>query len=80
MFYDKKKDGDKIKLCGRAVTQSLKKLFYEVGFTPQQRQTVPVLADDSGVLWVYGFGCAQSVAVTQETKHILTISIEEEQK
>ncbi|MEF9852852.1 MAG: tRNA lysidine(34) synthetase TilS [Hydrogenoanaerobacterium sp.] len=75
-----KKDGDKIKLCGRAVTKSLKKLFYEVGFTPQQRQTVPVLADDSGVLWVYGFGCAQSVAVTQETKHILTISIEEEQK
>lgn len=46
--------GDEIKLPGG--TKSLKKLFIDRKIPTNQRPNVPVLADDAGVLGVYGIG------------------------
>lgn len=46
--------GDEIRLPGGR--KSLKKLFIDRKIPAAQRHTVPVVADDLGVLWVYGFG------------------------
>ena len=46
--------GDALKLPGG--TKSLKKLFIDRKIPANQRPNVPVLADDAGVLGVYGIG------------------------
>ena len=43
-------------LMGSDSRKSLKKLFIDKKIPAAQRHTVPVVADDLGVLWVYGFG------------------------
>ncbi len=51
-----RKEGDKITLSGRGVTKSLKKLFIEMKIPVREREHIPVVADDKGVLAVYGVG------------------------
>ncbi len=54
MVLRSRKTGDTIRLlCG---TKSLKKLFIDEKIPAEQRDTVPVLADDAGVLAVIGIG------------------------
>ena len=49
-----RRSGDTIRLAGG--TKTLKKLFIDAKIPADQRATVPVLADDEGVLGVAGFG------------------------
>ncbi|MBP5167326.1 MAG: tRNA lysidine(34) synthetase TilS [Oscillospiraceae bacterium] len=51
-----RKAGDMITLPGRGVTKSLKKLFIEMKIPVRERERVPVVADEKGVLAVYGVG------------------------
>lgn len=49
-----KRTGDTIRLSGG--TKSLKKLFIDRKIPASKRNTHPVLADDAGVIYVYGIG------------------------
>lgn len=51
-----RQSGDQLRLPGRGCTKTLKKLFAEARILPRLRDSIPVLADDRGVLAVYGFG------------------------
>ena len=68
--------GDKIRLANRGVTKSLKKLFTELKIPEDVRQTLPVVSDDAGVVWVYGVGVAERVKVESTTKEIFIIKSE----
>ena len=63
--------GDKIRPVGRNVTKSFKKLFNENNIPEDLREALPVLADDNGVLWLYGFGADARAAVDASTKRVL---------
>ena len=71
------KPGDRIRLAGRGITKTLKKLFAEAGIPAESRDRIPLLTDDKKVLWVYGFGCDETVRVSEKTRRILWIEIEE---
>ncbi len=60
----------------RNVSKKLKKLFNELKLTEQQKTLYPVLADDVGVVWVYGEGVDKRVAADEKTKSIININIE----
>ncbi len=47
-----KKDGDSYSY--RGITRKLKKVFNDSGLLPVQRQSVPVVCDSKGILWVPG--------------------------
>ncbi len=68
-----RKEGDSIKLKKRP-NKSLKKLFCELKIEQEKRDELPVLADDKGVIWIYGIGCAERVAVDENSKKVLKIS------
>ena len=51
-----KREGDKIKLLGQDGTKTLKKLFIERRIPAHKRLHIPVIADNDGVLAVYGLG------------------------
>ncbi len=53
-----RKEKDSIRLPGG--TKSLKKLFTDRKIPASQRSTVPVLADEAGILGVYGVGADQN--------------------
>ena len=54
IFVRGRQSGDTIRLHGG--TKSLKKLFIDAKIPASKRDSVPVIADESGVLGVVGFG------------------------
>ena len=58
-------EGDKIRILGRSVSKSLKKLFIEHRVPKHKRNLIPVISDDAGVLAVYGIARADR-AVARE--------------
>lgn len=69
-----RKEGDAIKLMNKG-TKTLKKLYNELGIEKCERQNMPVLADDSGVIWVYNAGADVRVQIDANTKKVLLISV-----
>lgn len=56
MFARCRLEGEKVRLLGRNCTQSLKKLFSDAKIPKGERDLIPVLEDDLGIIGVYGFG------------------------
>ena len=69
-------EGDKIRLKNRGHTKSLKKLFTECKIPLSIRNTLPVIADDEGVVWVHNIGVCQRCAVNNNTKNAYKIDVE----
>lgn len=67
--------GDSLRLPGRGITKSLKKLSQEAGISPRRRDRLVVLCDREGVLWLEGFGVHERVAVSRESRRFLTVRI-----
>lgn len=65
--------GDSIRLAGRGCTKSLKKLMNELSVPNGLRDSIPVIADEAGVIWVYGIGVAQRCEVTKNSNEIMII-------
>ena len=57
-----RREGDRIRLFGQKGTKTLKKLFIERRIPARKRSLVPVIADDMGVLAVYGIGAGDRAA------------------
>lgn len=72
--------GDSIRLKNRGCTKSLYKLYNECKIPKDERDSIPVLADDKGVIWIYGIGVAQRCAVSRETKRILLLNTEKREE
>lgn len=54
IFVRSRRQGDRMRLSGG--TKSLKKLFIDRKIPASRRSLIPVIADEKGVLGVYGFG------------------------
>ncbi|MFA9380340.1 MAG: tRNA lysidine(34) synthetase TilS [Acetanaerobacterium sp.] len=74
-YFRPRREGDRIRIARRGCTKTLKKLMNEAGIPAGQRALVPVLADEGGVIWAEGFGCAERVAVTPHTGRAVVIQI-----
>ena len=71
-----RRSGDEIRLSGG--TKSLKKLFIDRKIPAADRDRIPVICDDQGILGVYGLGVHQDRAATQIPA--ITIHIEKLEK
>lgn len=71
--------GDSIRLAGRGCTKSLKKLMNELKIAINLRDSIPVLADDGGLVWVYGAGTANRCAVNEKTEKVMIITVSDVQ-
>ncbi len=66
--------GDKLRIPGRGVSKTLKKLFQEGGIPPNVRRQTLVLTDgDDHILWVEGFGVDESAMPTADTRTVMVI-------
>ncbi|MDD4850453.1 MAG: tRNA lysidine(34) synthetase TilS [Gemmiger sp.] len=69
--------GDFFRPAGRSLTKTLKKLLNEDGVPPARRGLLPLLARQSEVLWLWGYGFAEGYAPDAQTRRGLVIQFEE---
>ena len=73
-------EGDVIGDPVRKVSKSLKKLFIEEGIDAAERNRIPVLSDENGVIWVKGFRTDRNRIPSSDTQYAVIIEeIENEQ-
>lgn len=72
-----RKTGDSIRLANRGCTKPLTKLYNEYEIPVNMRDTLPVIADDKGVVWIHGIGVAERCCVKGNTKQIYLIEVKE---
>ena len=71
-----KKDGDSYSYGG--ITRKLKKLFNDRSIPPEMRAYIPVICDESGILWVPGFGSREDKSKTSSNKIYISLLSEVE--
>ena len=70
--------GDRFRPAGRGVSKELRKWMNEAGVPARLRDTLPLLADGSNVLWVCGAGFADGLAPDAESKWLLQLETDVE--
>lgn len=73
LILGKPQKDDKITFSGG--TKSLKKFFVDEKVPQELRETIPVLKDMNGVLWVLGYRIGERYKITRETTKALVVSI-----
>jgi tRNA(Ile)-lysidine synthase len=66
--------GDSITFLHRGVSKTLRKWMNEEGIDPALRDILPVVADNNGVVWVYGGGVDKRVCPDSKTKSIIKVN------
>lgn len=69
-----RRNGDKIKISGREHTSSIKTLF-NADVPRSVRDSIVFIADEEGVIFVEGYGCAQRVMADNTSVDCVEISI-----
>lgn len=70
--------GDEIMPVGRGVTKSLKKLYNEYHINVEDREDIPVICDEKGVIGVYGYCCDERVKIDNTTNSVILLNISTE--
>jgi len=68
-----KLEGDRFRPFGMEGTQSLKDLFINAKVAFSFRQSVPLLCDQSGILWVVGLRRSARAPVTDDSETVLAV-------
>ncbi len=73
LFFRCRQEGDTF--CGRLRngTKTLKKLFNENNIPVEIRGSLPILCDDSGIVWVYSIGVSKRCCVDENSIHIVSM-------
>ena len=69
-----RRNGDRVRLCGRDFTSEVKKLL-QARFAPEERRRALLLCDSEGVIFVEGYGFAERVRADNDTKTVLVCKI-----
>lgn len=70
-----REEGDTISPANRNCTKSLKKLFNEFRINVEDRDSIPLVCDDKGVIGVYGYCIDERVRIDSETINVVLINI-----
>lgn len=65
--------GDSFTFPKRNVTKTLKKLFTEENIPIEIRDEIPVISDDVGIVWVYGFGVTKRCYAGKHSDNIILV-------
>ena len=72
------RSGDAFRPAGRNCTKTIRKFFLEQGLTQPERDSVPVLRDDRGILGIYGY-VHDERALPSDGDRVLAVTIEKKE-
>ena len=67
----RRRPGDRFQPLGLAGEKKLQDVFVDAKVPRSQRDSVPVVCDDEGIVWVAGYRIAERVKVTASTRRVL---------
>lgn len=70
-----RREGDSFRPAGRGCTKTLKQLFMELDIPAWERDAVPVLRDEQGLLFVWGVGPDERTQCISDGENAVTIEI-----
>ncbi len=70
-----KQTGDSVRLKNKNCTKTLKKLFCEYKIPLCERENLPVLCDDHGVVWIHKIGVAERAAADSDSVQVYKITV-----
>lgn len=68
-----RRPGDRVCFWEKQGTKTLKKLFNEQKIPQNERDVLPVLADENGVVWIFGFGVCARCRVGEKTTDVFYV-------
>lgn len=68
-------EGDTISPANRNCTKTLKKLFNELRINIEDRDSIPLICDEKGVIGVYGYCIDERVSIDSDTVNVVLINI-----
>lgn len=71
-------EGDSISPAGRGCSKSLKKLYNEYSIPVEDRESIPVIFDQIGIIGIYGYCCDERVKIDSGTVNVLLLKISTE--
>lgn len=71
----KRMPNDRMSPVGRGLSKPLRRLQAEANIPNQERDKVPVVADNNGVIWSYGVGICERVKIDKNTKKVLEFKV-----
>lgn len=74
-----REEGDDISPAGRNCTKSLKKLYNEYKIPVEDRDNIPVICDEKGVIGVCGYCCDERVKIDGDSTSVILIKISTEE-
>lgn len=75
-----REEGDRVLIKGRGGTKTLKKLYNEYKIPLYERENLPILADENGIVWIAKIGVAERCAVNEKTQRIYKVSFAAEEE
>lgn len=73
-----RQSGDTVRLKNKNGTKQLTKLYNEYRIPLELRESLPVMADDKGIVWIYKIGVAERCAVDVNSVSLLKVSVFED--
>lgn len=70
-----RREGDRFQPLGMAGTKKLKAYFIDEKIPREQRDLIPLLADDHSVLWIAGLRLSERVRLSERTRRIVKIEM-----
>lgn len=70
-----RQSGDSVRLKNKNGTKTLKKLFCEYKIPLEERENLPVLCDDQGIVWIHKIGVAERSAADKESASLYKITV-----
>lgn len=75
LWIRQRKSGDKFSPLGLGGSKKLKDYMIDKKIPQDKRNSIPILCDNSGIIWVIGYGLSDKYKITKETKQTLRIKL-----
>lgn len=72
-----RESGDCIRLARKNGTKTLKKLYTEYKIPLETRDALPIICDDTGVVWIHTIGVADRCKTDENTKRIYNVLVKQ---
>ena len=72
-----RRDGDRFRPLGMEGSKKLKDYFIDKKIPREKRSRIPLLVDKENIIWVVGYQLNHDYRITDSTKNIIKISVQE---
>ena len=75
LYVGGRKEGDRMRPLGMEGEKKLQDLLTDLKVPREQRDTIPIVCDQNGIIWVVGHTIANHGKISERTGQVLALSV-----